>query len=205
MSMENLVELLPQSTVIDGIPFRLERGNKSDLATGWWAEDNLLEHGLIYRCHVPLYKYGYRRDGLKWVPGRENVIEEQLSTAVIQWNGRAAIQFQSNHSAHVVTAESFSDRLLRLIFLWERDFDTRPRSGGYYYLGAFLKWLEERVDAGEKLSHEKPFLFEDWRQYGPHDEAFQQVRNRRERLLSAGDTSVLVEPVSLAAVRAAAF
>lgn len=198
MPKRNIVTMPPLDKVVDGIPFRLKRGSEEDVVTECCGEYNLLAHGLVYRCHFPLYKYGYERDGIKWIPGRENRIQERLSTAVLQWSGgRVAVQFQSSHSAYVIAAESLSDRLFRLIFLWERDVATRPR-GRYYHLGAFLEWLGQRVDAGEKLTHDKPFLFEDWQEHGPYDERFQKVRIRREQLKAAGDTNVVIEAASMA-------
>ena len=193
MSPNRLIVLPQRQMIFDEIPFRLEL----DLSPQqeWWCRDGSYYHGgVAYRCYLPQYRFGYQRKGVTWSPLSDVVVERE-SSALVRRGRVSAVQFTSGYSTYAIRVNDIDARIMKMIFLWERDFNYRPRC--FYQLGAFLEWLEQRVDAGERLSHKKPFFFEEWREYGPHNEEFQRERERRESLLKAGETGMLVKPVQI--------
>jgi hypothetical protein len=191
-SSSRVVVLPERQLVVDGIPFRLELAPRA-FQEAWYCTDaSVVEAGVEYRCRFPRFP-GYYRDGCRWARFDSDSLEEVYSSAIIRQGRSSAVQFTSGYSSRAIRIDKIDSRLFKMIFLWERDLNSRPRC--FYHLGAFHEWIEQRLDAGEVISHDKPFFFQDWQQHGPHNERFQRERQRRERRLKAGDRYAFITPV----------
>lgn len=182
---------------VDGIPFRIELEFFNSL------DGN--DHS-VYVCHFPHYE-SYYLNGMSWVPwSSDQLVERKCSSALIVHDidsvntphqrrfSELKVIFDSGHSSHKFYVERIDERILKLIFLWERDF--QQRSSRFRFLGKFLSSLLGRVNSGEVLSYIRPFTFLEWMEHGPRNAAFEQERRRRMLIAEkTGNYDVVLEPL----------